>query len=541
MYKELKLDKSIMELDLKESQELLLKLLNIIETQAKQLSEMQVEIQNLKDENALLKGGNPKPKFKIPKSKSKNISSERERKENKTWDKSSKKDNLPIDKEEICLVDKEELPGDAIFMGYEDVVVQGIELKRKNVKYSREKYYSPSLNKTYLGKFTEEYIGGFSKEIHGLAICLKFACNVSEPKILSFMGHLGISMSSGTLSNILLKKHSESFLKEKEDIVSSALNYSDYHQSDTTQSTVNGEKHHTHVLCNENYTSYSTKETKSRLSIIDVLRQDKAREYLFDNKAFDLMKILKVSAKSINFLKTKINIAGNILSEVEANNLVKGLKKDKTILECAYISAYQKEENSVKVLITDDAPQYNLITNNSALCWIHEGRHYKKLSPIIEINREKLNEFLSQFWDYYKELKLYKENPSIETARELEKTFDNLFSTKTGYDLLDERISKTLAKKSQLLLVLDYPDIPLHNNVSELGVRQQVRYRDISLQTKNEQGTKVKDAMLTLVETAKKLKVSIWDYLLDRINETFELTSLAEIIKQKANSINFST
>lgn len=67
--------------------------------------------------------------------------------------------------------------------------------------------------------------------------------------------------------------------------------------------------------------------------------------------------------------------------------------------------------------MTDDAPQYNLITQHSVLCWIHEGRHYKKLSPIIEINQEKLNEFLTQFWNYYKELKSYKEKPTLETAK----------------------------------------------------------------------------------------------------------------------------
>ena len=101
-------------------------------------------------------------------------------------------------------------------------------------------------------------------------------------------------------------------------------------------------------------------------------------------------------------------------------------------------------------------------------------------------------------------------------------------------------INKTLAKKSQLLVVLDYPNIELHNNASELGVRQQVRYRDVSLQTKNEAGTKIKDALLTVVETAKKLKVSIWEYLLDRIDNKFKLTSLADLIRQKNKFSSFS-
>jgi hypothetical protein len=44
-----------------------------------------------------------------------------------------------------------------------------------------------------------------------------------------------------------------------------------------------------------------------------------------------------------------------------------------------------------------------------------------------------------------------------------------LFSTKTNYQALNDRIEKTKEKKSELLLVLKYPEIPLHNNDAELG------------------------------------------------------------------------
>jgi hypothetical protein len=40
---------------------------------------------------------------------------------------------------------------------------------------------------------------------------------------------------------------------------------------------------------------------------------------------------------------------------------------------------------------------------------------------------------------------------------------------------LDDRIAKTLAKKTALLRVLDLPQLPLHNNDSELGARVQAR------------------------------------------------------------------
>lgn len=52
-------------------------------------------------------------------------------------------------------------------------------------------------------------------------------------------------------------------------------------------------------------------------------------------------------------------------------------------------------------------------------------------------------------------------------AQQLSRQFDTLFATTTGYDVLDQRIAKTRAKKQALLLVLDHPFLPLHNNGSE--------------------------------------------------------------------------
>ena len=48
----------------------------------------------------------------------------------------------------------------------------------------------------------------------------------------------------------------------------------------------------------------------------------------------------------------------------------------------------------------------------------------------------------------------YKCNPTTEKADLLSAEFDILFSTKTGYDELDDRIAKSKAKKDELLTVL---------------------------------------------------------------------------------------
>ena len=119
----------------------------------------------------------------------------------------------------------------------------------------------------------------------------------------------------------------------------------------------------------------------------------------------------------------------------------------------------------------------------------------------------------------------------------MEASFELLFSTVTGYEALDERILKTKLKKESLLLVLQHPTLPLHNNASELGARAQARYRDISFHTMSEAGTQAKDTFMTIVETAKKLTVNTYHYFYDRISQTNAMPSLASLIEERSRGL----
>jgi len=189
----------------------------------------------------------------------------------------------------------------------------------------------------------------------------------------------------------------------------------------------------------------------------------------------------------------------------------------------------------IQTLLCDDAPQYKLLTKRLASCWVHDGRHYKKLSPVVPHNERILEELIDRYWQYYRKLLAYKEAPSETLAASLSAEFDILFSTATGYALLDERISKTKAKKGNLLLVLKFPWIPLHNNDSELAARQQARRRDVSLHTMVADGTKANDTFLSIVQTCKKLGINCYEYFLDRIQRTLTIPPLAQLITASAS------
>ena len=110
----------------------------------------------------------------------------------------------------------------------------------------------------------------------------------------------------------------------------------------------------------------------------------------------------------------------------------------------------------VRLSVCDDAPQFTLVTEALALCWVHEGRHYKKLLPYIPRHRALVEDFVQRFWSLRPAAGLSGATHCAEAVR-LEGEFQALFATITGYEALDERIAKTQAKKGCLLMVLTHP------------------------------------------------------------------------------------
>ena len=433
------------------------------------------------------------------------------------------------------------MPQDAVFKGYEKAIVQELLIKTDNIEYKREVFYSASEHKTYVGQLPAGVTGEFGPGVRSLVSTLKHVGNMSEPKILELLENCGIFISQSTISRILTNDES-GFNKEKEDIFHAALETTPFHQIDDTTVRVNGENQYSQILCNPYYTAFFTVPHKNRLTILDILLCGRARTYIFDLKAFCLLSDLKVPKKVITQLSDLTD--EREISEAEMQELLKKIfpdaKKGKNtrtrIMEASAIAAYhcQTEIPVVNILLSDDAPQFKKLTAEHALCWVHDGRHYNRLNPIVPFNVDELEKFKTRFWDYYGELLKYKEKPNPEAASRLSSEFDNLFSTKTGYYALDDRIEKTRNKKEELLLVLRHPCLPLHNNDSELGARVEKRRQDVSLQTKSDKGTKAKDSFLTVTQTAKKLGVNAYKYIYDRISKSFSMPSLANLILQNS-------
>jgi hypothetical protein len=210
------------------------------------------------------------------------------------------------------------------------------------------------------------------------------------------------------------------------------------------------------------------------------------------------------------------------------------------VLEAAAFAAYwaQAAIQPVHTLVCDDAPQFGGITPDRSGCWVHDGRHYKKLLPLLPQHREQVAAFRKRYWKYYRKLLAYQRAPTAVEAARLERAFDALFSTVTGLAMLDERIARSRAKKAELLLVLKHPELPLNNNAAELGARRRVRKRDVSFGPQSEAGKRAWDTFQTLCATAAKLGVSFYCYVHDRVSGACQLPSLAARIKEQARLLN---
>jgi regulator of replication initiation timing len=138
-------------------------LLNFIEELNLKVKSLEEENQKLRDENNRLKGEKGKPDIKASKTSGfkKDHSSEKERKTPSKHTKSSKNANIKIDRKSILEYPESELPSDAEFKGYEEVIVQDISLKTDNVLFLKQKFYSEEEGKTYLVPLPAGYDGEF--------------------------------------------------------------------------------------------------------------------------------------------------------------------------------------------------------------------------------------------------------------------------------------------------------------------------------------------------------------------------------------------
>jgi hypothetical protein len=215
------------------------------------------------------------------------------------------------------------------------------------------------------------------------------------------------------------------------------------------------------------------------------------------------------------------------------------IRRDKGRSTIRDILGLNNDEQTDKPIITDDAGQYIDVSSHHALCWVHEIRYYNKMNPFLNHHKSVLNIFLTEIWNFYKLLGQYKEDPNQNMKTILKDKFDSIFSIVTGYETLDKRIAMTKKKKDELLLMLDYPNVPLHNNIAEIAVREGVIKRKISYGTRSELGKLAWENMLSIMDTCRKLGVSFYKYISDIFSNGYSMPRLSDLISVAGKSTKY--
>ena len=520
-------------------------LANLLEQALADNEALRAENQRLKDEINRLKGEQGKPNIKPSKSTPANTdhSSEEQRRKSNPATKGTKNDTIQVDRIQRLPVDPTILPEDAQFKGYETHLIQDLVLKTDNVLFERAKYYSPSTGKTYLAPLPPGYEGGFGPHLKALVLSLHHLGNVSQPALHTVLTHAGIQIAPSTVSEFLVH-HQDVFHQEKSAITLAGLASSPWQQTDDTATRVAGVNQHCHVLCNPLYTTYTTLPHKDRLSVLDVLTNGAARTFLLTPEVLASDAVHRMPRKGQRVLAT-FPLNTPLSEETTLDWFTRllptlGTQTQKGVLEAMAVAAYQAQSAVpvVDLLVCDDAPQFPGLTAELALCWVHDARHYQKLLPHLPCFVACLHTFQNAYWTYYDRLLAYRQNPTASERSALWADFDRLFVPETGYAHLDYRIQQTRANKDKLLAVLTHPEIPLHNNASELAVRRRVRKRDVSFGPRSPAGVAAWDTFQTIAATAQKLGVSFMAYVADRVSGRNAMPSLASLITERARERN---
>ncbi len=493
-------------------------------------------IQKLKDEIAILKGNKPKPKIKPSgmekgkKEKDDKDSSDDEKRPGS--DKGSKTENLEIHK--TIPIPPETIPEGSIFKGYKEFVVQGIVIQPNNILYLLERWETP--DGSYVeGKLPPSVKGHLDSSLISYIQYQYFQCHVTQPLLLEQLQEFKIDISSGQINRILIEGHDD-FHAEKDEILSTGLEISSYINVDDTGARHKGDNGVCTYIGNDLFAWFSSTDSKSRINFLTLLGAGK-NDYILNSYAMDYIESLKLPKTQMQLL---IQCSQKIfISEQEWNSNLKvlGITNSRHIriaTEGALIGGLIKNGlNPDLAVLSDDAGQFNILILLHALCWVHAERTIHKIVPYTDEQRSTLKSTRDKIWKLYADLKIYKENPTAENKAELENRFDEIFQEKTCFITLNLALKRLYENKIKLLLVLDRPEIPLHNNVSESDIREYAKRRKVSGGTKSSLGRKSRDTFTSLKKTCRKLKVSFWEYLNDRNSKHNSIPGLSELMQKK--------
>jgi hypothetical protein len=489
--------------------------------------QMREEIQALRDEVARLKKQKPKPKVGP---------SKMEGKKNKRGKKRKRRKKSPLQAEETKIVKAKDVPTGSEFKGYVDFFVQELEIKSVTTCYQREQWLTPDGKTVTAALDFESAAPHFGPILCSFVLYQYYHAQVTGPLLLEQLHEWGVRISSGQLHHIITDGK-EKFHAEKEEILKVGLRVSGHVHVDDTGARHRGKNGYCTHIGNEWFAWFESTESKSRVNFLELLCAGHI-EYVLSGEAFEYMVAQKLRKEQVEKLTADEERVFPDKGTWQAFLKHRGITKERQVriaTEGALLGAALGHGiNPELVIVSDDAGQFNVLLH--ALCWIHAERILAKLVGFNDLQRQALEEIRTAVWALYRALKTYQKNPTLKVKRELEQRFDEICQTQTCFTTLNNALKRMHKNKAELLLALERPDLPLHNNLSEGDIREYVKRRKISGGTRSENGRRGRDTFASLKKTCRKLKVSFWEFIKDRVGNKNAIPPLPMLIECRARS-----
>ena len=442
--------------------------------------------------------------------------------------KRSKNTALQIDREEKISVDN--VPAGSVRKGYQSYIIQDLIIKAAVTKYRLERWQLPD-GSHITATLPKELQGHhFGPTLRAYILHQHHHQCVTQPLLHKQLLEWGVDISTGQL-NRLLTENKEDFHHEKSSLLPAGLSVSSYIQVDDTGARHQGKNGYCTFIGNELFSWFESTGSKSRINFLELLHTG-YDDYLLTEESFSYLKRYKVAPWIRHkLIEANIRLFAN-RGEFEEHLLKLGITNAhyrRLLVESALIGSILNHGFPIDmVILSDDAGQFNVLLH--ALCWIHAERGIKALAMSNELQTKAVEWARNELWEIYKALRDYKNKPNQEDKIIIAKQFDDLCKTKTDYYSLNLVLKRLYNNRAELLLVLERPDIPLHNNSSERDSREYVKRRKISGSTRSDEGRRCRDTFASLKKTALKMGVSFWDYLIDRTTKKYAIPSLDQLV-----------
>ena len=444
---------------------------------------------------------------------------------------------LVIDEERKLEVDA---PPRSRFKGYASYLVQDLMIRPQVTCFRRQCWRTPD-GKTVIAPLPPGVDGHFGPELRRFVLAQYHQGQVTAARLVTLLRGFGIVISKRQVVRLLIAGK-QSFLDEARAVLRAGLTNAAWITADDTGARHKAENGFCTQIGNAQFTWFGTTGSKSRLNFLELLRAGHG-DYIVNDQALAYMRARALAGPVVARLSEH---ADRIFADRAAWNAHLerlGVAALKVHPDPVLIATEGALWGSIKAhglladaaIVSDDAGQFNV--GPHGLCWVHAERLVHKLDTFTDAQRAAQRRIRGLIWPFYRSLKAWRRHPSPARKATLSARFDRIFGHKTGFATLDRLLARLRANKSELLRVLERPEIPLNTNGSENDIRCQVTKRKISGGTRSDAGRDCRDAFLSLHKTCAKLGIAFWDYLGARlaVPGCQEIPALAEIVSARGH------